>query len=108
MQATVPTVFYLRPARVSLGFEMHARAAKLGYRQRVKTSVRGIRMAMLEGTIVSGLGFAGRNSLPVQLPVFQQQFDELCGAHPATINIDVRKPIDLRIDFRTLPFPCGN
>jgi len=54
------------------------------------------------------MGFAGRNSLPLQLPVFEKEFSELCGAHRGTINVDVQNPIDLKIDFRTLPFPCGH
>ena len=61
---------------------------------------------ILDGEIVKGLG-AATSSVRAQLPIFERQYDELRWAYPATINVDVHQPIDLKIDFRTLPFPCG-
>jgi hypothetical protein len=63
-------------------------------------------MSILEGKIISGVGAASR-TVAEQLPVFERQYDELRGAHPATINVDVGQPIDLKIDFRTLRFGTG-
>jgi hypothetical protein len=66
---------------------------------------------ILEGTKVKGVGAASdpRNpyALPALLPIFEQQFDELRGAYRGTINVDVHKPIDLKIDFRTRPYRFG-
>jgi hypothetical protein len=67
---------------------------------------RVVKMIM-DGTIVKGCGAATR-TVAAQLPIFEQQYDELRGAHPATINVDVHRHIDLKIDFRTLPFLCGH
>jgi hypothetical protein len=58
---------------------------------------------ILDGRIVRGVG-AASTTVAAQLPIFERQYDELRGAHPATINVDVGSPIDLRIDFRTLRY----
>jgi hypothetical protein len=62
---------------------------------------------VFDGTTVEGLGVAA-STVREQLPVFERQYDELKGAYPATINIDVHQPIDLKIDFRTLPVRIGH
>jgi len=55
---------------------------------------------VLDGKIVSGVGAASRELL-WQLPILAQYYEELRNAHPATINVDVSNPIDLKIDFKS-------
>ena len=62
---------------------------------------------ILDGTIIDGLKVASR-SVAVQLPIFERHYDELRGAYPGTINVDVGHPLDLRIDFETDPIETGN
>jgi acetyltransferase-like isoleucine patch superfamily enzyme len=64
---------------------------------------------VLVGTIVKGLGFASTlGGLPALLPHFERQYDELRGAHPATINVDVNQAIDVGIDFSTDELKIGD
>jgi hypothetical protein len=59
----------------------------------------------LQGKIVNGCGAASNPndplSLPKLLPIIEREYDELCGAHRGTINVDVGRDIDLKIDFKT-------
>jgi hypothetical protein len=60
---------------------------------------------LLDGKIVKGCGIA-QNSLPQLLPIIEREYDELSGAHPGTINVDVGQPIDIKIDFKTDQIIC--
>jgi len=64
-------------------------------------------MRILDGIITPGVG-AATGDLQARLPIFRQEYDELQGCFPGTINVDVGAPIDVKIDFRTLPQQCGN
>jgi hypothetical protein len=59
----------------------------------------------LHGKIVKGCGAASQpdvsSALPKLLPIIEREYDELCGAHRGTINVDVGRDIDLKIDFKT-------
>src|ERR1700722_17292271 len=60
---------------------------------------------IISGKIVSGVCAASKpGGLPTFMPHFERQYDEFRGAHPATINVDVGQPVDLKIDFRTWQF----
>lgn len=67
---------------------------------------------ILEGTKEKGHGAASdpRNpySLPAPLPIFEKQYDELRGTFRGTINVNVHKAFDLKIDFRTFPHRFGS
>jgi hypothetical protein len=51
----------------------------------------------LQGKIVKGCGAASNPndpfSLPKLLPIIEREYDELCGAHRGTINVDVGRDI---------------
>jgi hypothetical protein len=59
----------------------------------------------LQGNIVKGCGAASKPNDPFSLakllPKIEREYDELCGAHRGTINVDVGRDIDLKIDFKT-------
>jgi hypothetical protein len=59
-----------------------------------------------DGKIVDGVGVA-KSQLSQLLPIFAREYDELRGAHPATINVDVGRPIDMKIDFKTDRVLCA-
>jgi hypothetical protein len=60
---------------------------------------------IITGHIVDGVGAASKlGGLPTQLPLFEQQYDELLGAYPATINVDIHQVLDFKIDFSTWQF----
>jgi hypothetical protein len=64
------------------------------------SSKQGAYEMLLHGKIVKGCG-AASFALPKLLPIIEREYDELCGAHPGTINVDVGEPINLKIDFKT-------
>jgi hypothetical protein len=61
---------------------------------------------VLDGKIIKGVGSAS-TVLPQLLPILAREYDELRNAHPATINVDVDNPIDLKIDFKTDQILCA-
>jgi len=61
---------------------------------------------VLDGKLINGVGSA-KNDLPQLLPIFAREYDELRNAHPATINVDVGDPINLKIDFKTDRILCA-
>jgi hypothetical protein len=60
---------------------------------------------VLDGKIVRGVGAASNPNdpaaLPQLLPIIAREYDELRDAYLGTINVRVREPIDLKIDFKT-------
>ena len=57
----------------------------------------------LKARIVPGLGVA-QGTLARQLPMISQEFPEVAGCHPATINLEFESPIEVvQPDHRTAP-----
>jgi hypothetical protein len=58
---------------------------------------------VLDGKIAdpSKCAHSAEDALRRFLPIFERQYDELRGAHAGTINVDLRAPFDLEIDFKT-------